>query len=113
MKTKGVDALELLNELQDALGIDAPLTYAKAFVLLAREGGEADQGSLQKRLGVSPSTMVRAVQAMGPASWVKDEKGRRKGGLGLIRSEQDAQNYRLRRLTLTPEGRALADRLGL
>lgn len=110
--TRGTTPIEILNELVSALGTDAPLSYARVFVSVAMSG-EEDQGSLQRRLQISPSSMVRATQAMGSASWVKDVRGRRKTGLDLLRSEQDATNFRLRRLTLTAKGRQLAERLGI
>jgi DNA-binding MarR family transcriptional regulator len=107
-----MNAITVLNELHHALGVDAPLSYARVFCSIAASG-EEDQGSLQRRLGISPSAMVRAVQAMGASSWVKDANDNRKEGLGLIRSEIDPKNFRLRRLTLTAEGRELARRVGL
>ncbi len=103
-------AIELLGK---EIGSDAPLSYVRALMLVAQAGDSGlDQGQLTKLLDTSPSATVRAVQALGKFHWLKDEHGHKKPGLDLIDSVQDAQNFRLRRLTLTSNGKKLIAKLG-
>lgn len=100
-----VAALEFLS---DALGERATLRHARLFLEVA-VAGEIDQGAVAKKIGGSAT--VRMAQALGPASPYKDEDGRRREGLGLIRSAVDPVDYRLRKLSLAAGGEELLSRL--
>ena len=104
-------ALELLSK---ELGTDVPLTYPRALLHVWHAGDAGlDQGELAKMLDVSPPATVRAVQALGKFSWIKDsDTGNKKPGLDLIHSEQNSNNFRLRTLTLTAAGKRLIEMVG-
>jgi hypothetical protein len=98
-------ALEVIN---DAMGERATLRHARLLLEVAI-AGEVDQGMIAKKIG--PTATVRMVQSLGPSGPYKDDEGRRREGLGLINSEQDAVDYRLRKLTLTSDGKSLVNRI--
>jgi DNA-binding MarR family transcriptional regulator len=111
-KNNQLFVLRALETLTKEIG-DVQLSHARAFfyVGLAGEAG-MDQGELARKLDTSPSATIRAVQALGKFHWLKDEHGNRRPGLDLIESTQNAQNFRLRTLTLTANGRKLWTKLG-
>jgi len=116
MERDNANALPILRAMEvlaNALGPDAPMSYARAFLCVALAGDAGlDQGQMAKQLDASPSSAVRAVQALGKYSWLKDQHGNRKPGLDLIDSVQNSRNLRLRTLTLNANGRRLLARLG-
>lgn len=106
-------SLKALETLAKELGADVPLSYVRVLFHVAAAGDAGiDQGQLVKILDMSPSSAVRAVQALGKFSWLKDAHGNKKPGLDLLDSVQNPQNFRLRTVTLTANGRRLMGKLG-
>jgi DNA-binding MarR family transcriptional regulator len=86
----------------------------RIFLEVVRVGATGiDQGQLGRQLGLSPSATIRAVRALGTVSWVKDDSGNWKEGKGLLRTEQDTKDFRLRNVFLTDDGKRLARLIGL
>lgn len=112
-ETKGkpshlASTLAILELFSDAMGPKATVRHARLFLEIAL-AGEMDQGAIARKIGQTAT--VRMVQQLGESGAYKDDEGRRREGLGLIRSEQDAGDFRLRRLTLTREGQQLAAKI--
>jgi len=113
---KNANAMTVLRALEvftSEFGPRAPISYARVFLHVALAGDAGvDQGDMVIKMDIAKSAVTRAVQALGSASWIKDEEGNKKPGLGLIDSVQHPQNFRLRILTLTAAGKRVFEKLG-
>jgi DNA-binding MarR family transcriptional regulator len=95
----------LLEEVQ-RLDKEMPAQTLMAFLLVASAGPDGIvQNELQQKLGLSGAAVSRNVTFLSKA------RGVGLPGHGLVESEIDEVNRRHRRLTLTPKGERLAEKL--
>ncbi|HYE53042.1 MAG TPA: winged helix DNA-binding protein [Azospirillaceae bacterium] len=84
---------------------DLPIQYALSFLTIAQNEGMSIR-DLSERLGIAQSSASRNVAAL--SKWHSFGKA----GHDLIEAVEDPRERRRKIVTLTPKGRALAERLG-
>lgn len=95
----------MLEEVQ-RLDREMPAHTLMAFLLVASAGQAGiTQNELQQKLGMSGAAVSRNV------AFLSKPRGIGLPGHGLVDSDIDPENRRHRRLTLTPKGERLAEKL--
>ena len=103
-------SVRVLDLLLKQLGSHASVRHAWLLLQVASAGPQGlDQRELVRAIGTAAAS--RIAQALGVLGWRRHAPGERVPGAGLIESHQDPKDRRLRRLTLTPAGRRLIDRM--
>lgn len=81
---------------------DMPLQYLCVLLHISLQGGAVSKTLLESSLGISHSTMSRILQRLGSGHGSSQKL---KGGLGLIVTEENPADWRLKQARLTPEGK--------
>lgn len=81
-----------------------PSSYIAAFLLVALKPGKGGT-DYARELGLAQAVTSRLLLEIGPKTRNGDE------GLGLVDSSPDGKDLRIRRLFLTPKGKALLRRI--
>jgi len=102
------NAQHVLNTLRS---IDPDMTMQQAstlvaiFILLQEESPTIKM--VVKSTGLAPSTASRNMRLLGSSALFYGADGKkRRGGLGLVNMYQDTEDYRYKRIKLTPKGEA-------
>lgn len=113
---KAIRSLELMFSELRSIEADFPASYAAILVYVAKRtaaGGELPTLSeVADNVGIARPATSRAVLAMSDRRSRELREGSRKA-LGLLERMQDAQDYRMVRVRLTPKGAGLVNRLAL
>ena len=110
LKTHLAQCVRTLDLVLKQLGAHASVRHAWILLQVASAGPQGlDQRELVRAIGTAATS--RIAQALGVLSRRGHETGKRVPGAGLIESHQDPDDRRLRRLTLTPAGRRLINRI--
>jgi DNA-binding MarR family transcriptional regulator len=98
-------AYKLISVLADEIDRDSPITIALVFSRIAAAGPAGIfQNQVQRELGLTATSMTRALQTLSDGHHTKA-----KPGLGLISRQMDfARDGRHHILQLTPKGKELA-----
>lgn len=90
-----------------------PLQYLQILLEVSLDSGLSHKEMYERLAPQSASSTARGLKDLSKISWKYDNNNRRREGHGLLRSDPDPMELRVKRITLTQEGADyLADMLG-